>query len=451
LDKIYNKIFKDIPTYSRFLKVDEIDKLVNLTASFSNVKKEVIGKTLENENLISIEIGEADKTALIIGVPHSDEPLGSLVITFFSRWLALNEKTNFFNWRWIFIPILERRGMRLNEGWFNMPDSFAALAKSNFREPTEDQYEWSFPIKYEDYEWTKSRPETIAIKNLIKKEKPDLLCNLHHCGFHNAYYYLSDDLPKVYPELIRLAKSVRIPLSDSAPDVPFGEMFYPGFYKMYGLKEYIDYFTKKDPDSLLTLKRGACSDEWYKKKLGGFSFNCEVPMYLSSKLQDKKISNKNYKYVLNRQYLKKINRLNYSLSIFDILKKYENIADPLLFDVVEKHMINAQDSLAHEKRISDKIKNKKISKSEVFEIEVISDLFDLFFLGQIWRVAESICVKGGTPQICQLMEKIDIEIKSLSKSIYKRGMFYQIPIRNSVKLQLGSLLIIANAINNYNS
>ena len=129
MDKIYNKIYKDIPSYDRFLKVDEIDKLVNIIASFSNVKKKIIGNTLENEDLISIEIGDADKTALIIGVPHSDEPLGSLVVTFFSRWLALNDKINNFNWRWIFIPILERRGMRLNEGWFNLPGSFSALGE----------------------------------------------------------------------------------------------------------------------------------------------------------------------------------------------------------------------------------------------------------------------------------------------------------------------------------
>jgi hypothetical protein len=129
-----------------------------------------------------------------------------------------------------------------------------------------------------------------------------------------------------------------------------------------------------------------------------------------------------------------------------ILKNYEDIADPLFFDVAEKHVLNAQNSLNHEKRLLNHNKEKKITKAEVFENEVISDLFDLFFLGQIWRVAESICIKGGTPKVCQIMDKIDIEIKSLAKNIQDRGLFYQIPIRNSVKLQLGSLLIIADAI-----
>jgi hypothetical protein len=448
LEKIYSDIFNDIPTYSRFLKVDEIDELVQLITKLPRVSQKVIGKTLNDEPLRMLEIGKGDKTALIIGVPHSDEPLGSLVITFFARWLATHPDINGFGWRWLFIPILERRGMRLNEGWFSMANSFASMAKSNFREPTEDQYEWTFPIHYNDYEWTKSRPETTAVKEVLEREKPNLLCNLHHCGFHNAYYYLSEDLPDIYPKLTKLAKSLRIPLSDSSPDVPFGKMYSPGFYQMYGLKDYLDYYTKQDPISLTTIKRGACSDEWYLRQIGGFSFNCEVPMYLTSKLQDKKLSNKSQKKVLEERYNRKKARVKYSIKLINFIKNYENLADPLLLDVAEKHIANAQNSLDREKRVIVSPDDSIVTNAEVFENEVIADLFDLFFLGQTWRVAESICVKGGAPKICELMETADIEIKSLGKSVQSRGRFYQIPIRTSVKMQLGSILIIAEALKN---
>ena len=442
----YNQIFRDIPSYSRFLKVDEIDNLVNLMTKIPGVNYKIIGKTINDEPLIMLDIGKSEKKALVIGVPHSDEPLGSLVITFFARWLATHPEVNGFGWRWLLIPILEQRGMQLNEGWFNMPESLAAIAKSNFREPTEDQYEWTFPIQYHDYEWTESRPETLAVKNILEKEKPDLLCNLHHCGFHNAYYYLSEDFPEVYPNLRKLASSLRMPLSDTAPDVPFGKMFSPGFYQMYGLKDYLDYYRKKDPLVLTTIKRGACSDEWYQKKIGGFSFNCEVPMYLSSKLQDKKQSNKSYKKVMEERYLRKKNRLKYYIKLINIIEDFADLAEPLLLDVAEKHVKNAQISLDHEKRILEKTEERSMTNAEVFENEVIADLFDLFFLGGIWRVAESICIKGGASKICQLMETVDIEIKSLGKSVQERGAFYQLPIRSSVKMQLGSILIIADAL-----
>ena len=446
MEKNYNEIFKDIPSYSRFLKVEEIDNLVSSIIELPDVKHNVIGKTLNNEPLVMLDIGKGEKTALIIGVPHSDEPMGSLVVTFFARWLATHPESNGFGWRWLLIPILERRGMRLNEGWLNMPESFALMAKANFREPTEDQYEWTFPIKYEDYEWTKSRPETLAVKDIIEKEKPNLLCNLHHSGFHNAYYYLSEDLPEVYSKLENLATSLRLPLSDTAPDVPFGKMFSSGFYKMYGLKDYLEYYSKKDPAVLTTIKRGACSDEWYHKQIGGFSFNCEVPMYLSSKLRDNKTSSKSYKKVMEERYIRKKNRVKYSIKLINLIEDYAKLADPLLLDAAEKHIANAQNSLDHEKNLLEITEDRNASNTEIFENDVIADLFDLFFLGQIWRVAESICVKGGAPKICQLMETADLEIKSMAKSVQERGAFYHVPIRTSVKMQLGSILIIADEL-----
>ena len=166
----FNKILNEIPTYTRFLNVYEIDNLVNLIAEMPGVKYKNIGKTVDDKPLKMLDIGDNKKTALIIGVPHSDEPLGSLVVTYFARWLANYPEENCFGWRWLLIPILEHRGMKLNEGWFNMSESIAAMAKSSFREPTEDQYEWTFPIRYDDFQWTQSRPQTLAIKDVLERK-----------------------------------------------------------------------------------------------------------------------------------------------------------------------------------------------------------------------------------------------------------------------------------------
>jgi hypothetical protein len=114
MNKFISKILRDIPTYSRFLPVNEIDELVDLIRDMEGVRASIIGHTINGEPLRMLTIGEGEKTALIIGVPHSDEPLGSLVVTFFARWLAKHPEVEGFGWRWLFIPILERRGMRLN-------------------------------------------------------------------------------------------------------------------------------------------------------------------------------------------------------------------------------------------------------------------------------------------------------------------------------------------------
>ena len=441
-------MLKSIPPYSRFLTVREIDDLSKEIGSFTGVKVHEIGKTIDQQPLRMFDIGSGEKTALIIGVPHSDEPLGSLVVTFFARWLATHPEVESFGWRWLLIPILERRGMQLNEGWFMMPDSLALMAKSSFREPTQDQYEWTFPIDYQDYQWTKSRPETIAIQQILEQEQPDLLCGLHHSGFTNAYYYFSEDYPEIYEKLTDFAHSLHIPLSTSAPDVPFGRQLHPGFYQMYGLKDYIDYYTKKDPSMLPRIKRGACSDEWYQSEIGGFSFNCEVPMYLSHKLKDNTTAKKTHLEAIKERYERKNARVEYCNHFMKKIEKHAELADPLLFSLAQKHIENAIASLNHEARILSTAQDKPITNAEVFEFEVLDDLFDLFFFGQLWRVAESICVKGGTKPICRLMELADLEIKLLAKSIYERGLFYQVPLRSSVKFQLGSILYIAKALLN---
>lgn len=446
MTQAFHEVYKDIPTYSRFLKVNEIDQLIDSIVCLPHVRYRKIGNTIDEEPLGMLEIGSGEKTALIMGVPHSDEPLGSLVVTFFARWLAKHPEKNNYGWKWLFIPILERRGMRLNEGWFNMSNSLSDMAKATFREPTEDQYEWTFPIEYDQYSWQKPRPETLAVKQLIEKEKPDLMCSLHHCGFHNAYFYLSCNIPEVYDDLRKLAKTCRIPLSNTAPDVPFGVMYEPGFYQMYGLMDYITYYKEKDPIILTTIKRGACSDEFYKKTIGGFSFNCEVPLYLTAKLQKTGLSKMKRKKMMSERFQQKKNRLYYSKMMFRLILDYADDADPLLIDSAEKHFINAQTSLDHEKRLLENLEDTPANKSEVFESEVQTDIIDLFFLGQIWRVAESICIKGGNPRICKIMDAVDIQIKNLGKKVQESGNFYQVPIRNSVQMQLGSILIISNAL-----
>jgi len=452
MEKNHQHLLNNVPNYTHLLTVNEIDAIVDRLAQFPQICKKQIGKTIDNEPLTMLSIGKGENTAIIIGVPHSDEPLGSLVVTYFAQYLATHPKLNNFNWRWLLIPILERRGMKLNEGWFNIPDSLAAHAKSTFREPTEDQYEWTFPIQYEDHEWTKSRPETLAIKELLITEQPQLLCGLHHSGFTEGYYYLSQDLPDVYDPLRKLAKNLQIPLSLSSPDVPFGKMFSPGFYQMYGLKDYLDYYAQKDPTILPVLRRGACSDEWYQNEIGGFSFNCEVPLFLSTKMQDQTQSKIPLNTLILERIQKKQQRINYSQKIFERIQHLSDYANPLLFDGIQKHLKNAQSSVSHEKRILDSTPERVATQAELFENQVLSDIFDLFFLGQIWRVTESICIQGGGNKACRLMDLCDIEIKSLAKSIQDRGNFYHVPIRNSVKMQLGSILIIADALqNNWNS
>ena len=444
----FNKILKDVPNYTSFLTVKEIEALTVNFKQCPPVEERIIGKTAENKPLKMYTMGNGEKTALIIGVPHSDEPLGSLVTTYFVDWMAKHPEVDFFGWKWLIIPVLEQRGMRMNEGWFSSWDSLVDTAKSYFREPTENQYEWTFPFEYKNYKWAQPRPESIAVKNVLKAEKPSLLCNLHHSGYYDTYFYFSKDLPEAYPRLRKLSNNLGLPLSTSTPDVPFGEILTSGFYQMYGLKDYIDYYTKHEPENLLTMRRGASSDEWYSDAVGGFSFNCEVPLFESSVKKDSKVSRSRFGVLLARRRKKRAATIEYCINFLTKMEPFFSLSDPLLLGSVLKKVATAKLELESAEARIQAAGSRNATNFEIFDNDLMVDVTNLLLLGQLWRVTKTIQRNQRSSQMRNIASRIDGKILALAKKINRRGGFVPVPLQKIVKMQLGSILIIADVLAN---
>ena len=444
----FTRVLRDVPDFLRFLRVHEIDALAKDFRKYSSVEERTIGKTAENKPLKMYSVGNGDKTALIIGVPHSDEPLGSLVTVYFVDWMVKHPEVDFFDWRWLVIPVLEQRGMRMNEGWFGSWSSLIDTAKSYFREPTENQYEWTFPFEYKNYKWVHSRPESSAVREIIKDEKPDLLCNLHHCGFYDTYFYFSKNLPEAYPRLRALSHKLELPLSTSNPDVPFGKVLSPGFYQMYGLKDYIDYYSVYEPEKLLTMRRGSTSDEWYQDTIGGFSFNCEVPLLESSVKKDNEVSEHKLLGLLEKRREKRAATISYCIDALNELEPLFCFSDPVLLGSVLKHVASAKLELEFSEVKIQAAENRAATNFEVFENDLIVDVTDLLLLGQVWRVSETIRVNQSKTRAETIAARIDRKILALAKKTNGQGGFAPFPLKKLIRMQLGSILIIADNLSN---
>ena len=444
----FTPILGDVPSFSRFLRVNEVEALAANFRQHPSVEEKTIGKTAENKPLKMYSMGSGEKTALIIGVPHSDEPLGSLVTVYFVDWMLKHPDVDFFGWRWLMIPVLEQRGMRMNEGWFGSWGSLVDTAKSYFREPTENQYEWTFPFEYKNHKWVHSRPESDAVKEVIRDEKPDLLCNLHHCGFYDTYFYFSRDLPEAYPRLRELSGSLGLPLSTSNPDVPFGKVLTPGFYQMYGLRDYIDYYARCEPENLLTMRRGSTSDEWYQDTIGGFSFNCEVPLLESSVKKDDEISGYQLRELLEKRRAKRTATIDYCINVLTKLEPVFCFLDPLLLGSVLKHVASAKLELELAEAKISAAENRGATNFEVFENDLMVDVANLLLLGQVWRVTKTIRVNQSKTKVGNITARIDGKIMALAKKTNCRGRFAPIPLQKLIRMQLGTILIIADVLQN---
>ena len=447
-DDHFTQILDNVPRYGRFLRVNEVEALAANFRQHPSVEEKTIGKTAENKPLKMYSMGSGEKTALIIGVPHSDEPLGSLVTVYFVDWMLKHPDVDFFGWRWLIIPVLEQRGMRMNEGWFGSWDSLIDTAKSYFREPTENQYEWTFPFEYKNYKWVHSRPESVAVREVIRVEKPDLLCNLHHCGFYDTYFYFSKDLHEAYPRLRELSGRLGLPLSTSNPDVPFGKVLTPGFYQMYGLRDYIDYYNRYEPENLLTMRRGSTSDEWYQDTIGGFSFNCEVPLLEPSVKKDNESSGYQLRDLLKKRRAKRTATIDYCINVLTKLEPVFCFSDPVLLGSVLKHVASAKLELELADAKISVAENRGATNFEVFENDLMVDVADLLLLGQICHVAETISGNQSETEAENIASEVYRKIVALADETSRRGKFTPIPLQKLVRMQLGSILIIADILAN---
>src|SRR5262245_48926076 len=83
-------ILQTIPNYQEFLTPEELHQSsARLVEEFPQVARlEVVGTSSEGRPIELLTIGHGSRTALLLGVPHPNEPIGTLTLEFLSRLLC---------------------------------------------------------------------------------------------------------------------------------------------------------------------------------------------------------------------------------------------------------------------------------------------------------------------------------------------------------------------------
>lgn len=443
---MFDKVIEEVPEYKTFCTIDELKvSSEKLSQKYpSKVKIFRIGKSRKGEEIEALKIGKGEKTALLFGFPHPNEPIGSMALEYLSWRLVEDESLDKLNFTWYIIKCIDPDGARLNEGWFKGPFNPFNYALNYYRPPGYQQIEWNFPIKYKTLVWDKPIPETRALMRIMEDAKPQFMYSLHNSGFGGVYFYVSSRCKPLYVKFQNLAKKEKLPLHLGEPEAPYMKKLAKAIFKMPTSVESYDFLkkhTKKDPAKIINC--GTSSDDYARRVAGSFTLVCEMPYYYDPRIGDTSESD-----VIRRE------AVLYGLTLAEerynfIKEKYSEVKAIVgkrkgkkpFIDAIEESLKRFPDYLAAQRHWAetDRKLRRKATVAEKFDSYVISRFYSLLSLGMLYR-----CVKDTKNEAVE--KEVLQRITEWNEELENQLSYKVIPIRSLVRVQLGSALLTAEYI-----
>ena len=447
----FDELIRDIPDYNHFLTVDEMDantlKLAEKYPDLVTVTKE--GESRNGHPIYCMKIGNGKKNAFMFGCPHPNEPMGAMMLEYFSERLCTDDKLREeLGYTWYLIKSIDVDGTQLNEGWFKGPFTITNYARNFFRPVGAEQAEWTFPFTYKNYSWTTPVPETQVLMNIIDRVHPEFMYSLHNAGFGGAYWYVSGDEPELWDKFYKAAKKQNVPLNLGEPEMVYVTQYAPACYKMTGAKEEYDYYseTMEHPESMLSC--GTSSDD-YASKYGTYTLVAELPYFYSDKI----ISDKIMPFTraeaaikgeeVRRDQMKKIGKI---LEPVKAWFKEDNPFPKIVLSSVDKVDASCDAQIDYYKKTE--AYQQPCKESEAFDCLDISRFYTLLSWGSIVR---AIKYAMETTDIDPLLAETALKqaqegFDTLAASLEKDIEYSVVPIRNLVGVQLESGMLVADLI-----
>lgn len=458
-----DEIIKRIPDYSCFLTIDELDaSTAQLAKDFPDrVQVRCVGHSRKGAPIQLIQIGHGSKNALVFACPHPNEPIGSLTVDFLTRELASNEALEKeLDYTWYFIKCIDIDSTRMNEGWFKGPFGITNYMHNYFRPAFRDQVEWTFPVEYKKISFNSPIPETQVLMNLIDTLHPEFMFSLHNLGFGGTYWYITKDLPELYPKFYDITKKMGVPLKLGEAEVPYAVSFAPAVFKMLKTKDSYDYterFTGKDPSAKHDY--GTSSDEYANRdgREHTTTFVCELPYFYSNKIDDTSLTDRDRSDVILescdiKERLDAKTRAAYA-PVMELLSPEDNFFRRALDEKLGgSDSIDAQRAWAKSPQCAG-----KATQAQMFDNLYVMRYFRCTNLCLLMRgiafEIERAGQRGFTPDEVERLKKSLAEVEALldSECAYlEENMHYQItPVRNLVTVQVVCGLLTAEYVSSH--
>lgn len=284
----YDDVIAGVPACDRFITLDEVEASTDrLLAAHPRMQAWSAGTSRGGHELRCLEIGDGPLRAALIGVPHPEEHVGSLVLDYLLTLLAETDLAERLGYRFSVIRAIDPDGMRLNERWFHEPLDIAGFLLRQYRPAFVEQFEWTFPIEYRNYAFTRPLPEARAVMAVVDRAPLDFYMGLHNCYGSGGYFYVSHEIAELNDDLAAVLAAAGLPAHCGEPEMPYLNAFRDGIFEAFDLRDDYEYFERYGVEPAAAIQGGTSSDSYAQAAWECFTLVAEVPYFTSPKAGDK--------------------------------------------------------------------------------------------------------------------------------------------------------------------
>lgn len=280
LDPALLREIDTVPELDRFAGVDEIvSTLTRLAAEFPGAASlRRIGTSRLGEPIPCLTVGDGPHHALVVAMPHPNEPIGGLTALHLARRMcedaALRRASGY---TWHIVGCVDPDGTRLNEEWFAGPFTRTHYSRHFYRPAGDEQVEWTFPFAYKRCYFDQVMPETLAWMRLIDQIRPAFMTSLHNAEVGGAFYYVNRDDPELFATLKALPQRYGVALDAGEPEHPSIRRLDTAIFQLPSMRDLYDYLERLGQDP--TQQIGGASSDAYAEPYGTLCLAVELPYW----------------------------------------------------------------------------------------------------------------------------------------------------------------------------
>lgn len=272
--------------FDELLSIEELEGATRRIASDPRVRITPLGVSRLGRPIEMISIGEGDRDALIVGVPHANEPAGAVTVERLIALLLHSERER-RGYGWHFIKAIDPDGLRLNGGWLKRPRTLRNYLENFFRPALSRQPETTFPLELPGYRFSASTPENEAWQRAFELTQPALHATLHHCDFGGAFFMLSRALPAALTGLEGTVKAAGLTVNEiDIDDEMTADRWTPAVSRYATVLETTTKAKEVGAAWAFPWTYGDMSPGYGEDRYGALSLLAEVPLWHSKALED---------------------------------------------------------------------------------------------------------------------------------------------------------------------